>query len=319
MTETRAALSRRPRFVYGPVPSRRLGYSLGVDIVPFKTCTLDCVYCQLGPTERTRVRRGDFVPVKEVLAQVGRALAAGRPIDVITFSGSGEPTLNRSLGRLIRGVKQMTRLPVAVLTNGTLLHRPDVRRDLRAADLVVPSFDAATPALFRRVNRPHRALRLDRFFDGLRAFRREFKGRLWLEIMLVKGLNDGPAHIARLKKVVAALRPDKVHLNTVVRPPAEARAKLLSPAEMEKIRRVLGPNVEVAVDFRKAAQPAVAAGDLEASVLAMVRRRPLSLDDLRRTLGRTAVEIRGALQALEAGSKVRRARHGRRLFYEAAA
>jgi wyosine [tRNA(Phe)-imidazoG37] synthetase (radical SAM superfamily) len=318
MPETRTVRSRRPRCVYGPVPSRRLGYSLGVDIVPFKTCTLDCVYCQLGPTERTRVRRGDFVPVKDVLDQVRRALAAGRPIDVITFSGSGEPTLNRSLGRLIRGVKRMTRLPVAVLTNGTLLHRPDVRRDLRAADLVVPSFDAATPALFRRVNRPHRSLRLGRFLAGLQTFRKGYHGRLWLEIMLVKGLNDRPVHIARLKKVVAALRPDKVHLNTVVRPPAEAWAKPLSPVELEKLRRALGPNVEVAADFRKAAQPAVPSGDLEAGVLAVVRRRPMSLDDLRRTLGRTAVEVRGALQALEAGAKVRRARHGRRIFYEAA-
>ncbi len=307
------------RFVYGPVASRRLGFSLGVDIIPFKTCTLDCVYCQLKPSGRTRIRRSDFVPAKDVLAQVRKALASGRPVDVITFSGSGEPTLNRSLGRLIRGVKRMTSIPVAVLTNGTLLHRPDVRQDLRAADLVVPSFDAATPALFRRVNRPHRALRLDRFFAGLKAFRQEFKGRLWLEIMLVKGVNDRPAHIARLKKVVAALRPDKVHLNTVVRPPAEAWAKPLSPAGMDRVRRALGPGVEVAADFRRAAQPAVAADDLESAVLAMVRRRPLAIDDLKRSLGLTEVEVRCALQALAAESKVRRARLGRRLFYEAKA
>ncbi|MDH4198178.1 MAG: radical SAM protein, partial [Candidatus Aminicenantes bacterium] len=300
------------------VPSRRLGYSLGVDIVPFKTCTLDCVYCQLGRTRRTRVRRGDFVPVGDVLAQLRNALASGRHIDIITFSGSGEPTLNRSLGRFIREVKRLTSRPVAVLTNGTLLHRRDVRKDLLSADLVVPSFDAATPALFRRVNRPHRTLRLDRFLAGLKAFRKEFKGRLWLEVMLVKGANDRPAHIARLKEVIAALHPDKVHLNTVVRPPAECWAKPLRPAEMEKVRRALGPIAEVVADFKKRAQPAVADDDLETVVLAMVRRRPLALDDLVRSLGRPAVEVRKGLASLEAGGKIRGAKHGPRVFYEAA-
>ena len=168
------------RFVYGPVASRRLGFSLGVDIIPFKTCTLDCIYCQLGSTGRTTARRRRFFPPREILAQIKAAVASGPKIDVITFSGSGEPTLNKDIGRLIRSIKRLTRIPVAVLTNGTLLTRGDVRRDLAAADVVVPSLDAVPAALFRRVNRPHASLVNARIVDGLARFRDGYAGEIRL-------------------------------------------------------------------------------------------------------------------------------------------
>lgn len=320
----RAAPAAAPlRFVYGPVPSRRLGWSLGVDILPqgAKTCTLDCIYCQLGPTGRTRIRRREFCPPAEILAQIRAALASGRRIDFITFSGSGEPTLNLSLGRLIRAIKRLTRVPVAVLTNATLLHRPDVRRELRLADLVVPSLDAATSAMLVKVNRPHPSLRLDRMLEGLRRFRAEFPGRLWLEIMLVAGINDSPAHIRALKAAAAGIRPDRIHLNTPVRPPAEPWARPLTRAALERIREELGDNAEIAADFAPAgaaAPPERPVPGMEESLLAMIRRRPITLDDAAAGLACHRNEVLKALERLLGAGRIRRIDHGGRAFYEPA-
>jgi wyosine [tRNA(Phe)-imidazoG37] synthetase (radical SAM superfamily) len=300
--------------VYGPVPSRRLGFSLGVDILPFKTCTLDCVYCQLGSSSRTTVRRKAFFNPKEVLAQVQRAIASGAHIDHITFSGSGEPTLNRSIGGIIRGIKKMTDIPVAVLTNATLLSRTDVREALRAADVVVPSLDAATPGMFRRINRPHRSLSLSRTLKGLAEFRRRYKGRIWLEIMLVKGINDSPSHVRKLKEAIAAIRPDKVQLNTVVRPPAVKNSGPLCPAEMEKIREAIGEGCEVVADFPKKAQtPAI--NSLEAGILSMVRRRPVTAEDIAAFLGRDRAQVRKVLASLVSAKKIRRALFKGKTFF----
>jgi len=302
------------RFVYGPVPSRRLGLSLGVDILPFKTCTLDCAYCQLGSTGRTVLRRGSFFPPKDILAQVKEVLGSGRRIDVITFSGSGEPTLNRDIGRLIRAIKRATRVPVVVLTNGTLLGRTDVRRDLAAADIVVPSLDAVPEGLFRRVNRPHRSLRSDKLIAGLVRFRKEFRGRIWLEVMLVKGVNDSPAHIRALKKAVELIDPDRVHLNTVVRPPADARARPLTPAAMDRVRRAFGPRAEVVASFRERERPP-AAVDLDRAILEMVGRRPVTVEDISASLGRQRDEVLKALAALLREGEVRASPHGGRTYY----
>ena len=301
-------------YVYGPVPSRRLGFSLGVDILPFKTCTLDCVYCQLGPSSRTTVRRKAFFDPQEILSQTKRAIASGARIDHITFSGSGEPTLNRSIGELIRGIKKMTDIPVAVLTNATLLSRTDVREALRSADVVVPSLDAATPGLFRRINRPQRSLSLSRTIRGLAEFRRRYKGRIWLEIMLVKGMNDSPSHVRKLKQAIASIRPDKIQLNTVVRPPAVESSRPLSAAEMENIRRAIGEGCEVVVDFPKKAQtPAI--NSLEAGILSMVGRRPVTARDIAASSGKHHDEVCKALASLVSAKKIRRTSFKGKTFF----
>lgn len=307
----------KPSFVYGPVPSRRLGFSLGVDILPFKTCSLDCVYCQLGPSVRTTGRRRAYFESREVLAQIRAALASAPKVDHITFSGSGEPTLNRNLGRIIRGIKRTTRVPVAVLTNATLLTRKDVRSDLLAADVVVPSLDAVQPRLFRAVNRPHPSLDAGRVIQGLARFRREFKGQIWLEIMLVKGVNDAPGHIRALREAIDLIHPDRIQLNTVVRPPAEVSARPLTPRELDRIRRALGEKAEVVADFAKKG-PTRGGGDLEASITAMVRRRPVTARDISASLAQPRGGVLKALRRLRESGKVRTVRHGRKTFYEPA-
>ena len=173
------------RHVYGPVPSRRLGRSLGIDLVPFKTCTYDCVYCQLGRTTNKTIDRQEYVPIKDVLTELEQKLAAGDIPDYISLAGSGEPTLNLGIGRLIAEIKSLTDIPVAILTNGSLLWMPDVQDALMAADLVLPSLDAGDEHLFQYVNRPHEEISFERMVDGIATFTRRFPGEVWLEILLL--------------------------------------------------------------------------------------------------------------------------------------
>jgi len=305
----------KPTYIYGPVPSRRLGFSLGVDILPFKTCSMDCVYCQLGSVAKTTVRRREYVSAAAVLAQVRAALASGRRIDAVTFSGSGEPGLNSGIGRIIRGIKKAAAVPVVVLTNSSCLVSRQARREFLAADIVVPSLDAATPRIFKRVNRPHAGLAVDKIIDGLIRFRREFKGRIWLEIMLVKGVNDGPGHLEKLKEAADRIRPDKIQLNTVVRPPAEKAAKPLTRAELEKAKKVFGERAEIIAEFGSGDQ-AAQAGDIRDAILATAGRRPVTARDLSLSLGRPVEELRRAADGLVEAGRLKRVRHKGSDYYE---
>lgn len=301
--------------IYGPVPSRRLGFSLGVDLLPYKTCSMNCIYCQLGASAGKRVRRKELVPGRDVLAQIRRALAGGQKIDCLTFSGSGEPTLHSGLGRIIAGVKKMTKIPVVVLTNSSLLSSPEVRRDLLAADIVVPSLDAVTPSVFARVNRPHRSLIPRKIIEGLVRFRKEYKGQIWLEVMLVKGVNDRPPHLKKLKEAIGLIGPDRVQLNTVVRPPAEKYARALSIRELEKIKSFLGPNAEIIADFKKRDQ-APSGGDIGEAILAAVGRRPMTAQDISQSLGKPLEEICAHLVRLVQQRRLKGLSHKGLEYYE---
>jgi wyosine [tRNA(Phe)-imidazoG37] synthetase (radical SAM superfamily) len=272
------------KYLYGPVPSRRLGLSLGVDIVPFKVCTLDCVYCQLGRTTKKTAERKDYVPVETVLAELKDALEEGVKTDFITISGSGEPTLNSQLGELIDGIKKITDIPVAIITNGTLLHREDVRADCAKADVVVPSLDAGDEAAFQRVNRPHKDISIEKLVDGLVAFRKEFPGQIWLEVFLVEGLNTDTTEIEKIKGLIKRIRPDKVQLNTAVRPTADPAIKKVDAEKLQTIARRIGGGCEVVADF-----PPLHSDKLMHStakdILSMLKRRPCSLDDICSGLG----------------------------------
>jgi wyosine [tRNA(Phe)-imidazoG37] synthetase (radical SAM superfamily) len=301
--------------LYGPVPSRRLGYSLGVDLLPFKTCSMDCVYCQLGSAGSTVIRRREFVPAAGILAEIKSALDLHPEIDAITFSGSGEPTLQAGIGKIIRGIKRLTDIPVVVLTNGAALAHSSVRRELRQADIVVPSLDAADPEVFRRVNRPHESLVLNDIIAGLERFRREFKGRLWLEIMLVKGVNDAPAHLRALKRAAAGIKPDKIQLNTVVRPPAERSARPLDRVELERIRAFFGPKAEIIAGFKKKGRK-TGSDDISRAVLNTVPRRPVTAADIALALGRPQETIAGPLARLLAEGRIRAVGHKGLIYFK---
>jgi wyosine [tRNA(Phe)-imidazoG37] synthetase (radical SAM superfamily) len=304
------------RITFGPVPSRRLGRSLGVDMLPFKTCTYDCVYCQLGPTTRTSIRRAAFRDPREVVAAVGRVLDERSGVDVLTFSGSGEPTLERNLGRTIRALKEAYALPVVVLTNGALLYRPEVRAELLNADFVLPSMDGWTEEPFRRINRPHPSLRLAAILQGLVSFRNEFTGQLWLEILFVEGINDSLDDLPGLVDWLARIQPDRVQINTVVRPPAESWARAVSLPRLQEIRAVLGSGAEIIAPFRGESERAVRR-DLEARVEEMVLRRPLSPEDLVSVLGMGLQEAGRLLERLAEQRSWAKESVGGRMYFRA--
>jgi wyosine [tRNA(Phe)-imidazoG37] synthetase (radical SAM superfamily) len=272
-------------FVFGPVPSRRLGQSLGIDTIPLKTCNWNCVYCQLGRSvPLVNQRRNYFLP-EAILAEVQLALAAHRPgeIDWITFVGSGEPTLHANIGLLIRQVKTLTDIPIAILTNGALLYRSEVRRDLAAADAVLPTLDAGTPVLYRHMNRPHPACTFDRLVEGLIAFRKMYSGRLWIEVMLVRGLNDTEQALRENAVVLRQIEPDAVHINLPTRPPAEKWVQLSDKDGLRRAMTILG-------DIAQVVHPAQGSFDLSGensvatAIINLIARHPMSEEELRQTL-----------------------------------
>ncbi len=207
-------------FAYGPVPSRRLGKSIGVSPIPAKTCSYSCVYCQLGRTDHMQVERKSFFPKEDVFRDIEKVVNASSA-DFITFVGDGEPTLCKDLGWLIENTKNVFKLPIAVITNGSLLYHEDVREDLKNADVVMPTLDVGNQALFEILNRPSKTITFEKMLQGLIDFRQDFKGQIWSEVMLVSGINDSVKELNSIKDALARTRPDRVYITTPVRPPAE--------------------------------------------------------------------------------------------------
>lgn len=236
------------KYVYGPVPSRRLGFSLGISTVPYKVCSLDCVYCQLKKTTEKTTQRKRYIEEKEILEEVRNFFKHRSPklkVDYVTFSGSGEPTLHKSIGRLIRGVKEIASLPVALLTNSTTLVDPKVRQDLLDADVVVPSLDAVTQDVFEKIDRPAAGVKIKEIIEALVKFRKAFKGEIWLEVMLVAGLNDAPAYLEKIKKVADSIKPDRVQLNSPVRPPSQDWVRPVSAKTLKKAKEIFGDHCDI--------------------------------------------------------------------------
>ncbi len=278
------------------MPSRRLGRSLGLDVTPYKTCTFDCVYCQIGRTTNKTVQRKEYVKKDLILSELKGFLDGDANIDYITFAGSGEPTLHSGIGEMIDAIRMMTDIPVAVLTNGSLLFREDVRNDLLNADLVLPSLDAATESVFHAVNLPHESLDIRKIIDGLRIFREEFKGEFWLEIMFVRGINDGIDEIKALSDAVREIDPDRVQLNTVVRPPC-ADVEPVEEDAMMRIRKGFGGDVNVEIIAERQIE-------VHADILPLLSRRPLTIGEISASLGLHRNEVAKYLRELIEEGKI---------------
>ncbi len=287
-------------YVFGPVPSRRLGQSLGIDTIPLKTCNWNCVYCQLGRSEPLINQRKSYFPPDDILAEVETALRQHSPADIdwITFVGSGEPTLHSDIGTLIRGVKNLSDKPVAVITNGSLLYLPEVRQAIAPADAVLPTLDAGTAALYRTINRPHPDLTFERLVDGLTAFRQVYRGKLWVEVMLVRGLNDTESALQNLATVLQHIHPDEVHLNLPTRPPVEDWVQPPDDAGLLRARAILG-------NIAKIVHPASGQFDLSGfdnltdAIVSIITRHPMRDSELKKTLARwSPTEVTDALKTL---------------------
>ena len=221
------------KYIYGPVPSRRMGISLGISPIPKKYCNYSCIYCQLGRTKNLTNRRSEFFDLKEILKEFEDISQKDIYYDVVTIVGEGEPTLYSELGKLIKKVKAMTDKPVAVITNGALMYDERTRKDLMKADIVLPSLDACNENMFTRINRPSRSINYKNMIEGLIEFSKHYSGQLWLEIMLVKGYNDSVDNLIDFKKILSKINYDKLYINTPVRPPAESFVKKVDPEKME--------------------------------------------------------------------------------------
>jgi len=292
-------------YVFGPVPSRRLGQSLGIDTIPLKTCNWNCVYCQLGRTLPLTNERREYIPREEILAEVKSALASHKPgeIDWITFVGSGEPTLHSGMGWLIRQVKALTAIPVAVITNGTLLYQPEVREELSEADAILPTLDAGNAALYRKINRPHPEATFERHVDGLINFRKEYHGKLWVEVMLVRDLNDTEQALTELAATLQKIQPDEVHIILPTRPPVETWVQPPDEEGLLRARAILG-NVASVIHSASGTFDLSGFTSLVDAVVSIVTRHPMREDELVTTLNRwPPTDVNQTLKDLETSGK----------------
>ena len=307
------------KYIYGPIPSRRLGQSLGVDPIPLKTCNWNCVYCQLGRSVPLNNKRDEYVPREAVIEQLKATLDAHQPgeIDYISFVGSGEPTLHIGLGWMIRQVKSMTDIPVAVITNGSLLYLAEVRNELAAADVVMPTVVAGSKDLYKRINRPHPDITFGRIAEGLISFREEFLGELWVEVMLIKGLNDTVAALRELATALRSVQPDEVHITLPTRPPSET---WVEPPDEESVLRATA----ILGDIAHVVLPGGGEFDLGGydnvvdAVIGIITRHPMSQSQLEMALQKwDPAQVDEALIRLSANGQARRITRLNRVFWTA--
>ncbi len=296
------------RFVYGPVPSRRLGRSLGINVIPFKTCNYSCVYCQLGKTTNLINERRSFFPKEDILREIEDVIGKVEA-DHITFAGEGEPTLCKDIGWLIDRIEGITDVPVAVITNGSLLWRKDVREDLMNADVVIPSLDAGDKRTFRRINRPHRELKLEYIVDGMATFSEEFDGKFYVEVMLVKGYNDDERALSAIRSALERIRPDGVYLLTPIRPPTLN----VEPADTVGLMRahtILGDVVDV-IDPEIGDFVTKYFTSAEEALKSILSRHPMRDDQLRELLK----EFGEDMSILETIDGIKRVEYFGKVFY----
>jgi len=288
------------KYLFGPVPSRRLGISLGVDLVTHKICSLDCVYCECGSTTNLTCERKEYVPLKDVLKELDHYFENNQDPDYITFSGSGEPTLNTTICKVIEFIKKRKKdVSVALLTNGTLFSKKKVRDDVINADLIIPSLDAVSAKTFQKINRPCSDLILEDYIQGLCDLRNEFKGNIWLEVLIIPGYNDSQEDLEFLKKSIKKINPDKIQLNTLDRPGSVSEITSATKEMLAKISEFLGfDNIEIIAAFKDQKKDISFRKDIKAAVLETINRRPCTLEDLSSILGKHITEINKYLSKL---------------------
>ncbi len=306
------------KYLFGPVPSRRLGMSLGVDLVPHKVCSLNCIYCECGSTTNLTIERNEYVPYNEVIQELNRFLSDKPALDFITFSGSGEPTLNLRIGDILKFIKQnYPDIPVAVLTNGTLLNDKQVRGEIMDADLVLPSLDVASALSFRKINRPFNSLNIEDYINGLCEFRKEYQGKILLEVLIIPGYNNSKKDLKLLKEAFNKIKPDSIQLNTLDRPGVIPGLKAAGKEELEQIADFWGlENIEIITATPSRKEVKSFRDDVESAILGTILRRPCTVDDLVKILGLHINEINKYLDVLEADNKIKSVQQERGVFYQ---
>ena len=290
------------RYLFGPVPSRRFGRSLGIDLTPLKTCSLDCVFCQLGRTKVKTVDRDEYVCASDVIEEIETWLASGVEADYLTLSGSGEPTLNTQFGQVLEFLGRQS-IPSALLTNGTLFSLPAVREAASLASVVKISLSAWDQRSFEWVNRPHASLDFKTVYSGLQKFRNAFDGQLWIEVFLLAGMNAMAKDTEKIARLARDLKPDRIHLNTIARPPAEDFAAPVSRTRLEHLAGLFEPAAHIAADFTPRRTSKTIAD--EASILAMLARRPCTMKQVEAAFEMHLNEVSKILGELMRNDRIR--------------
>lgn len=306
------------KYLFGPIPSRRLGMSLGIDLVPKKVCSLNCVYCEVGKTTLLTTERKEYSPIDEITSELREYLDNNPDPDHITITGSGEPTLNSKLGDFIDFAKKIRpNIPLAILTNGTLLSDPEVRSELMKVDKVLPSLDAATKIAFLKVDRPNSRLDLKTYIDGLVEFRKSYKGIIWLEVFIIPGYNDDPENLLAFKKAFEKIKPDSIQLNTLDRPGLSTNIRAATRQELQEIINFWAlDNVEIIAAAPKRKKIVAYRKDTESAILGTLERRPCTVEDLQKILGVPENDILKYLDVLTFENKLKTSTGGRGVFYE---
>ncbi len=292
--------------------------SLGLDLVPLKVCSMDCVYCEVGKTTRLTTERKEYVPEDKVLSELETFFSTCPDPDYITFSGSGEPLLNSRFGNIIRFLKKLRPdVPVAVLTNGSMLSEPTVRSELKAAQVVLPSLDAATEETFRKINRPHKSLTVGKHIQGLVDFRKVFSGNIWLEVFILPGYNDQAIELQELKTAIQRIQPDRVQINTLDRPGGVEGLRSATKSELQRTLDILNfENAEIiAAPSTKRSIPFFQENKASL-ILETISRRPCTIGDLVRLTGLHVNEINKVMQSLESDNKITTVKQDRGIFYK---
>ncbi len=288
---------KKYKYLFGPVPSRRFGRSLGVDLTPYKTCNFDCIFCQLGQTTAKTMERREYVPVQEVLEELDDWIKSSGEADYITLAGSGEPTLHSRFGEVIEFIRNTSDIPIALLTNGALLGNADVRTAASKANVVKISLSAGNPDSFNYINRPHPDLSFAQVVDGMKTFREEFSGELWLEVFMLWGVNSTQKEVSQIAELAQSIRPDRIQLNTAVRPPAEGFVRPMPKEKLEQMADYFTPKAEVIAEFSSDFSPSTQAN--EETILAMLQRRPCTAKEISTVLGLHPNEVSKYIGKLE--------------------
>lgn len=266
-------------YAYGPVPSRRLGHSLGVSPIPQKTCSYNCIYCQLGQTGKLQVKRESFYPKEDILSDIEKVMNPAN-VDYITFVGDGEPTLCKDLGWLIKSCKQKWQLPVAVITNGSLFFMEDVRKDLKNSDVVLPTLDAGSEDVYRTLNRPHASIGFEEMLQGQVDFRKEYQGKIWLEVMLVKDVNDSDESLLEIKDAIEQVKPDRIYISVPIRPPAKPGVRPPEPERIIRAHEILNTALDL-TDYESGEFGLDNFPDLRTTIIEICSRHPLREEQAR--------------------------------------
>jgi len=303
------------KYIFGPVPSRRLGNSLGVDPIPSKTCNFSCVYCQLGRTTNLTNTRKNFFPKEDIIQEMKLSLKIHeKTMDFLTFVGSGEPTLYKDLKDLILVAKRLTKKPVCVITNGALLYDQEVQNTLMEADVIMPSLDAGDEKMFKRINRPHPDIKFNKMVEGLIEFRKKFSGKIWMEIMLMDEINDGIESLKLTKVILNQINPDRTYINVPIRPPAESWVKKPSKESIERCKDILGEIYNIS--FPEEGQFFSPSSDLENEILLLIERHPMRHEQILKTFSNfSEKKILTILNKLEKEGKVIKKKYDEVIFW----